>query len=56
MLLNNLAVSYNEAGDTEMAKTLLHEAIVIGKESMSDDLWSFYFNLGNVLVTDGKRS
>ncbi|XP_028395278.1 tetratricopeptide repeat protein 19, mitochondrial-like isoform X1 [Dendronephthya gigantea] len=53
MLLNNLAVAYNEAGDTDMTKTLFQEAIVVGKESLSDDLWSFHFNLANILVLDG---
>ena len=49
-----MAVAYNEAGDTETAKKLLNEAIGISKDVKSDELWSFHFNLANILVQAGK--
>ncbi|CAB3997214.1 tetratricopeptide repeat 19, mitochondrial isoform X5 [Paramuricea clavata] len=54
LLLNNLAVAYNEAGDTEEARKLFYKTIDLAKEVKSDDLWSFHFNLANVLVQTGK--
>ena len=54
LLLNNLAVAYNEGGDTEEARKLFYETIDLAKEVKSDDLWSFHFNLANVLVQTGK--
>ena len=53
-LLNNLAVAYNEAGDTEQAKKLFHETIDLAKEVKPGDLWTYHFNFADTLVQSGK--